>query len=319
MPIGFRVGRLDDLNDRQVELGGELEIARVMRRHGHDCAGAVAGEHVVGNPDGNLLAVDRIDGVSAGEHAGFFLRQFGAFQIGFFGNFGFVIFAIASLLFRRGDLINELVFRRQHHVSRAKQRVGPRGEHADSGIGNRQSAIGNRKIHFRAFAAANPVPLHFLERIAPVNRVEVVQQFLGVGGDAEHPLAHRLADDGKAADFALAVHDFFVGQHRAELFAPPDRRFADVGETFGIAIGAAFGFECSICACLPIRRLRQPSHQFRRILQRLNRLGLVRFRIEPRIVELQENPLRPLEIIRVGGGEFARPVVAEAEDFESGA
>ena len=94
----------------------------------------------------------------------------------------------------------------------------------------------NFEIHFRAFAAANPVPLHFLERIAPVNRVEIGQQFLGVGGDAEHPLAHRLADDRKAADFALAVNDFLVGQHRAEFGTPVHRRFADVGKTFGIAI-----------------------------------------------------------------------------------
>src|SRR5258708_4706344 len=36
-------------------------------------------------------------------------------------------------------------------------------------------------------------------------------------------------------------------------------------------------------------------------------------RIEIAVVELEENPLRPLEIIGVGRGEFARPVVAEAE------
>ena len=53
--------------------------------------------------------------------------------------------------------------------------------------------------------------------------------------------------------------------------------------------------------------------QLRRIFQRFNRFSLVRLRIEPRVVEPEKNPLRPLEIIRVGGGEFARPVVAEAE------
>ena len=99
------------------------------------------------------------------------------------------------------------------------------------------------KIHLRSFAPPNPVPLHFLERIAPVNRVEIGKQLFGVGGDAEHPLAHRLADDGKAADFAFAIHDFLVGQHGAELFAPPDRLLADVGEALGIALGAAVGFE----------------------------------------------------------------------------
>ena len=59
LPICFRVGRLDDLDDGQIELRGELEVARVMRRHGHDRAGAVAGENVIGDPDGNLFAVDR--------------------------------------------------------------------------------------------------------------------------------------------------------------------------------------------------------------------------------------------------------------------
>src|SRR5258706_10801224 len=34
------------------------------------------------------------------------------------------------------------------------------------------------------------------------------------------------------------------------------------------------------------------------------------------VVELEENPLRPFEIIRVGRGEFARPVVAETEAFD---
>ena len=80
-------------------------------------------------------------------------------------------------------------------------------------------------MHFRAFAAADPVPLHFLERIGPIDRVEIVEQALGVGGDAQHPLAHRFADDRKAADFAFAVDDFFVGEHGAEFRAPVHRRF----------------------------------------------------------------------------------------------
>ncbi len=54
-------------------------------------------------------------------------------------------------------------------------------------------------------------------------------------------MAHRFADDGEAADFALAVHDFLVGEDRAELFAPPDRRFGDVGQAVIVAM-AAEGF-----------------------------------------------------------------------------
>src|ERR1051325_5360145 len=65
------------------------------------------------------------------------------------------------------------------------------------------------------------------------------------------------------------------------------------------------------------RRPKAPrSVQFRRILQRLNRLRLVRLRIKPRVVELQKNPLRPLEILRIGRVHLARPVVAESEAFD---
>ena len=40
---------------------GEFEVALVVRRHGHDGAGAVADQHVVGDPNRHRLAVDRID------------------------------------------------------------------------------------------------------------------------------------------------------------------------------------------------------------------------------------------------------------------
>ena len=52
---------IDHRDDRQIELLGELEVAGVVGRHGHDRPGAVADQHVVGHPDRNRLAVDRID------------------------------------------------------------------------------------------------------------------------------------------------------------------------------------------------------------------------------------------------------------------
>ena len=68
------------------------------------------------------------------------------------------------------------------------------------------------------------------------------EEAFGVGGDAEHPLAHGAALDGEAADLALAVDDLFVGEDGAEGVAPPDRGFADVGEAFGVAVDPAFRF-----------------------------------------------------------------------------
>ena len=39
----------------------ELEVALVVRGHGHDRAGAVLHQHVIGHPDRNSLVVHRID------------------------------------------------------------------------------------------------------------------------------------------------------------------------------------------------------------------------------------------------------------------
>ena len=79
--IGLIHARRDHADDRQVERLGELEVALVVTGHGHDRAGAVAHQHVVGDPDRDRLAVDRVDGVSAGEDAGLGLGQVGAVEV----------------------------------------------------------------------------------------------------------------------------------------------------------------------------------------------------------------------------------------------
>src|SRR5437773_2734766 len=57
------------LADGKLELGRELEVAPVVRRHAHDRPGAVVHEHVIREPDGDRLARGGIAGVGAEEHA----------------------------------------------------------------------------------------------------------------------------------------------------------------------------------------------------------------------------------------------------------
>ena len=59
------VGRGDHAPDRQVELRRERVVALVVRGHGHDRAGAVLHQHVVGDVHRQPLAVDRVDDVAA--------------------------------------------------------------------------------------------------------------------------------------------------------------------------------------------------------------------------------------------------------------
>jgi hypothetical protein len=65
----------DDLLDRQAVLLGEGEIALVVRRHGHHGAVAVAHQHVVADPDFDLLAGQRMGDEDAGRHALLFHRR----------------------------------------------------------------------------------------------------------------------------------------------------------------------------------------------------------------------------------------------------
>ena len=62
----------------------ELEVALVVRGHGHDRAGPVTHQHVVGDEHGDVGVVRRVDRERAGEHAGLRLpRALGlAFQVG---------------------------------------------------------------------------------------------------------------------------------------------------------------------------------------------------------------------------------------------
>ena len=69
--------------NRDAVLFAKLEVALIVRGHGHDRARAIAHQHEVADPDGHLLAAERIDRVAAGEQA-FLLdvaRTFGSARI----------------------------------------------------------------------------------------------------------------------------------------------------------------------------------------------------------------------------------------------
>ncbi len=59
------VTALDERNNRQIECLGERIVPAVMGRHSHDCAGAVAREHILGNPHRNPLPRKRIHRIGA--------------------------------------------------------------------------------------------------------------------------------------------------------------------------------------------------------------------------------------------------------------
>ena len=153
----------------------------------------------------------------------------------------------------------------QHHVGGAEEGIGTGGEDGQFVLASVLSRYG-REPDGGAFAAADPVGLHRLDFLRPVEPVEVAQQALGVMRDAQHPLAHLLLRHQRSAALAGAVDHFLVGQAALAARAPIDRHGGFVGQAA--------------------------------------------------LVHLQEDPLRPAVIGRIGGVDLARPVVHGADFVE---
>ncbi len=169
----------DHFDDRQAELLGELKIAVVMGGAGEDGACAVAHQHVVCDPNGYRLIVDRVDRVAAGKNAGF-------------GVVRCVGLAIAIAAIRRVDAVrlyrvglvrcrhagDERMLRGEYQVGSAKQRIWPGGEDLDR-IGTVLHGERNR----RAFRPADPVALHLFHAFRPIEIVEASEEALCVVSD----------------------------------------------------------------------------------------------------------------------------------------
>ena len=83
-----------------------------------------------------------------------------------------------------GELVDQGMLGRQHGVGHAEAGVGAGGEDPE-----RQVRRGRRRqVELGALGAPDPVALHGLDPLGPVEVVERVEQLVGVVGDAEEPL-----------------------------------------------------------------------------------------------------------------------------------
>ena len=222
--LDLAVGGRDDLHDGQVELLGELEVALVVRRHGHDRAGAVVHQDVVGDPDRDPGVVDGVDRVEPGEDAGLLLA-------------GCALLALLrrcvprvgpqGLAVRRGlgEPLDQRVLGREDEERRAEERVraGREDGHVLVELLDPEGDLG-------ALGAADPVPLHRQHALGPVQLGHVLEQAVGEVGDLEHPLLEVPRLDLVAAPLAPAVDHLLVREHGLVERAPLDRRFLAVGE-----------------------------------------------------------------------------------------
>ena len=200
-----------------------------MGRNGHDGTRAVSDENVVGSPNGDLSTIDGVNGVRAREHAGLFLvGEVGPLEVALIAHCGH-IGRNGGPLFGGADLLEQWVFGSDDHVGRPEKRVRTRCED-----GQRLRVAIEFKSDLSAFRLANPVLLEALGGVGPIDVVEAFDELIGVGGDAQDPLADRAALHGVTTAFGARAFGrvvyFFVREHRTEGGAEPHGLLGDVSE-----------------------------------------------------------------------------------------
>ena len=132
------------------------------------------------------------------------------------------------LLFCAGEAVHQLVFRRQHHIARPSEGVGAGGEDGDRLIlcpFNVESDLG-------PFGAADPVGLHGAHPFRPaLEGIQVIEQRLGVVGDAQEPLVQlALLHQGSGAPGAAVTIHLLIGQHGLVDGIPVDGGVLAIGQ-----------------------------------------------------------------------------------------
>ncbi len=214
---------LDDDTNGQAVLPRKVEVALIVRRHGHDGAGAVLRQHEVGDPDWHFFAGERVAGLAARVEPLFPGQPRVAIE-------GTEPAELAAKR-RRGRALrrkplDERMLGSQQDERRPVDRVDAGREDLD-GV-----AADDRKRDARAFGAPDPVALHDDDFLRPVGqRLEALQQIVGVRRDAEEPLLEIARYDRRGAPPARALDHLLIGEDRLTARTPVDGRVLPVRET----------------------------------------------------------------------------------------
>ena len=223
----------DDLTDGQTVFVGELEVAFVMRGHGHHRAVAVAPEDVVGDPHFQRFAIDGVGDVAPGRHPFFFHRC----HVGF-GDGACLAFIDEG---GKGGIVGsgggrQRVFGGDRQIGRAIEGIGAGGEDLHGVLVGGEAVaavVAQGEAHGHAARFAYPVALHGFDALRPaVEGVQIAQQFFGVVGDAE--VVHRdvALFHQRAAAPAASVDDLFVGKYGLIHGIPVDSAVFAVNQPF---------------------------------------------------------------------------------------
>ena len=215
---------VDNLDHRDSVGNGVFKVPLVVARNGHDRACAIAGQYEIADEQLRFFSVGRVDALHALQAAaGLALVQLRPIHIVLLTGFRDIGLNLFFILNPGHQILNQLPVRCQHHERNAVDCFDTGGENAEF------AAADDLELHLNAFALADPVALHVLRALRPVDLLQPFQQLLREGRLVDHPLLHVLPDHRISAAFALPVDHFVVGKHRPQLFAPVYRHVDVLG------------------------------------------------------------------------------------------
>ena len=166
---------------------GEGPVALVFGRHGHDRSRAVTHENVVSHVQRHRLIVEGVDHVGAGEGTPLVERSrvtlAHALDIGLDAGPA-PQFLDHLALGVGGQFVEERMLRGDHGVGHAETGVRPRRENPELQF---LPAL-DGQVELGALGTADPVALHHLDLLGPVEIVERFEELVGVRRDPEEPL-----------------------------------------------------------------------------------------------------------------------------------
>ena len=208
---------LDGLDDGEPVRLGEVPVPLVLAGNGHDGAGAVAHEDVVGEEQRELDPGEGVHRPRLEPEAPLRLVRGQALDLALPTDLGPEGRDGLALLGVGDELVHERMLRREDGVGHAEGRVGPGREDA-----NRQAGSADHgEIELGAFALADPVALHREDALRPADEaVTPLEELLRVRRDLEVPALDLPVDDlGVAAPAPARLH-LLVGQHGLAPRAP---------------------------------------------------------------------------------------------------
>ena len=207
----IHIGGGDHRDHVEAVFAGKIEIALIMARTAENRPGAIVHEHEIGHIDGQIAALDEgmlgfqryqkalllgpLDGFLAGPHA---------VALGDEGGQGGI---------DGGELLGQRVMGRYRAESGAENRIVAGGEDLETVVPV-AALVGQIEPHAQTFGAPDPVVLHEPHPVGPALQPrEAVEQVVGIGGDAQHPLGQLALLHHRARAPAAPVDDLFIGQN----------------------------------------------------------------------------------------------------------